>query len=534
MLGMASLSLTSCGDIADEITSIIYDRNFSPTDFVAGSIKEESAVLKWNPSQGATSYTIEVFQDDSLTFNGSPVQTIDNITATTYTLSNLMYDTKYSVRIKALTEGEETKTSKWNGCFFQTEAQQIFEDATQDDVKDTYVTLRWPAGEAVTTLQATSASGEVVTKALNADEIAAGTATLTGLKPETKYTVLLLNGEKQRGSKTFTTTIDLNGVTAFVKKGDDLTAVLNAAQAGDVIAVYGGTYDLNVDDEGKPGKVEIHNGISVKGVYPTDQPVIRGRFEIYGGATLAMTNVTFDGSANGGNGDQAFNYKDAVSYGGLNLQNCNIKGFLKGFMYVNVAAQIKDVTINNCVISDIKCDGGDMFDCRKGVINNFTMTNTTVYNSCAERDFIRFDDSSSAFAGQSSKVTVDHCTIDGVGKGKLNKGFLYVRFADNSITWTNNIISNTQQQYSNQKNTSLPTYANNVYYNAQSLTTVASDQTKSGLNFYVAADGTGAKNFSDGGGTTADPQYNNASAGDFTVGNATVKGMKVGDPRWVE
>ena len=32
MLGLATLALASCGDVADEITSIIYGRNFSPTN----------------------------------------------------------------------------------------------------------------------------------------------------------------------------------------------------------------------------------------------------------------------------------------------------------------------------------------------------------------------------------------------------------------------------------------------------------------------------------------------------------------------
>ena len=64
MLGLATLALASCGDVADEITSIVYGRNFSPTNLEARVVNRTNVRLTWTPVEGATSYNIEVFAND--------------------------------------------------------------------------------------------------------------------------------------------------------------------------------------------------------------------------------------------------------------------------------------------------------------------------------------------------------------------------------------------------------------------------------------------------------------------------------------
>ena len=70
VLGVGLLTLASCDDPMDELTSLVFDRVFSPVDLEARSISENSADLQWTPSEGAGTYTVEVFADDSLTFEG--------------------------------------------------------------------------------------------------------------------------------------------------------------------------------------------------------------------------------------------------------------------------------------------------------------------------------------------------------------------------------------------------------------------------------------------------------------------------------
>ena len=178
VLGLGLLSLASCDDPMDELTSLIYDRVFSPIDFEARSITENSVKLQWVKSEGADTYTIEIFADDSLTFEGEPVQTITDITEAQipYTVSNLVYDTKYSARIMAIDADDADRNSKWHGVYFRTAAQQIFNNIPESSISDRSVTVTWPAGEEVTRITVTDANtgAIVINKDLTAEEIAEG------------------------------------------------------------------------------------------------------------------------------------------------------------------------------------------------------------------------------------------------------------------------------------------------------------------------------------------------------------------------
>ena len=183
---------------------------------------------------------------------------------------------------------------------------------------------------------------------------------------------------------------------------------------------------------------------------------------------------------------------------------------------MNKAAKISNISITGCLISNIECDGGDMFDCRAGAILNINIANNTIWNSCKERDLVRYDDKSSNFAGVAPVITLDHNTIVGACNN-AGKRILYVRFKGNSINFTNNIVASTAGNFSNQKNTAEPTFDNNFYFEADGFVT-------SGANANAL--------FVDKSGTIADPKFKDAANGDFTIGNDNVKDKKAGDPRW--
>ena len=100
------------------------------------------------------------------------------------------------------------------------QAQQIFETPTENDIADRSVIMTWPAGEAATTVRVYVDDNLVKEQPVTADEVNEGKVVVTGLEPETAYTIRLYNGEKQRGSKDITTIADLNGAT-LVHEGDD-------------------------------------------------------------------------------------------------------------------------------------------------------------------------------------------------------------------------------------------------------------------------------------------------------------------------
>ena len=514
MFGLGTLALTSCDDAMDEITSIVLNRDFAPIGLEAKSATENSITLEWTKSHDNVTYTIELFADDSLTFEGTASNTYTDIEATKLKISGLVYDTKYSARVMTIDNDDPNRNSKWSNVFFRTSAQQIFETPTENDIADRSVIMTWPAGEAATTVRVYVDDNLVKEQPVTADEVNEGKVVVTDLEPETAYTIRLYNGEKQRGSKDITTIADLNGAT-LVHEGDDLRTLIEAANDGDVFALYGGTHIIpDSDTEGKASSVKVTKSITIKGIYPTNVPVIKGRFEIYDGASLDISQVVIDGIDNSTT-DQAFNFKTAeATYPRLRVENAEIKNFGKGVYYLNVAATVQELTFYNCLIHDIVCDGGDMFDCRKGRIDALNFQQCTIYNSCAARDFIRMDDASAL--GGTPTITVDHCTIDGCANG--GKRLLYVRYVGNVINWTNNIVTNTGAVWSNQSKTGVPQFQNNVYFNCAKLN-IADVEGKTNM-------------FADEAGKEADPQYKDAANGDFTVGNESVSKLGVGDPRW--
>ena len=518
MLGLATLALASCGDVADEITSVIYGRNFSPTDLEARVVNRTNVRLTWTPVANATSYNIEVFANDSLTFQGTPEKTITGVTndQIPYTVTGLFGQTQYSFRVQAITEGDDSRNSKWTGAYAKTESEQILYSVSDDDITATTVTLRWPAGQEADLITLNPGN---ITHTVTAAEVAAGVATVTGLQPETTYTAVLSRQGKTRGKVEFTTAIDLGGATA-VYPGDDLATVVAAAENGATLALFPGEYGIKTDEADFGGSFTVDKNLSIKSVRSADRAVIKGRIKI-DNASLDLYQVVLDGQ--GTDGGQCFDFTADGAVDHLTIEDCEIRNYTKGFYYINKAVKVNSITINNCLIHDIECSGGDFLDSRKGVFQTLTVTNSTIYNSAKERDVVRMDNVGD-FADVKPVIKFDHCTFANVGSGGANYRFFYVRHADNKITFTNNIVTDfcNKRGFANQKATDAdPKLENNYYWNTQNLLSLADGNTEA-ISWFDTA------------GKEVDPQFKNAAAGDFTVGNEDVKYYGIGDPRWTK
>ncbi len=326
-----------------------------------------------------------------------------------------------------------------------------------------------------------------------------------------------------------------------VTPSDDLQAVVNAANDGDILILSSGTYNLNptVDDGTgtlvSTGAVKIYKTITIKGDNITDQPVLLGRFEIYDGAGLTISQCVVDGSMNSTT-DQIFNYKlDAAptgtTFGALDIESCTITGRQdgKGLLFFNVQAIVESITFNDCIIYGIETVGGDFIDSRAGLPRQINLTNSTFYNVAQGRDFIRIDDKSENFPGQAGPVvTVDHCTLYNVGVyangAQPNYRLLYVRFLGNEIIFTNNLVVGTvnKRGFTNQYlSDAEPTLDNNYYFECENLTSP-------GLNADASI-----KWFDVNGTVLTETPFANA-APDFTLKEDCAPNFyKVGDPRWL-
>ena len=509
VLGLATVALASCSDVADEITSIVYNRNFSPTSVEAKVRNRTNIELSWNLGDGVTNYNVEVYANDSLTFAGSPVQSFsvapDEVPVL---IKGLEGETHYSFRVQA-TDGNASRDSKWSTAYAKTEAEQIFKNVAEEDIKGTSVTLRWTAGEKAATIVLTP--GDIVYNVTD-DDIAAGAATVTGLTPETEYTALLKSATgKTRGTITFKTGIDLADTDILVKAGDDIAAAIKDAPEGYRLIVEPGEYGIATEEAAFGGSITISKQLTIKGLRQNEHPVIKGRFKVE--APFAVDQVTLDGT--GTDGGQCFDFTADGEVESLTVTNSEVKNYTKGFFYINKAVLVNTITIDGNIISNIECDGGDLFDCRKGGYNKFDLKNNTIYNSAKGRDFVRMDDASKSITA-TPVITIDHNTIVGACNDAA-KRILYVRFAGNTINFTNNIVASSVGNFSNQAKTAEPTFSNNIYFEADG---------------YVTAGANANALFVDAAGTTLDPQFKDAANGDFTIGNDNVKDKKAGDPRW--
>lgn len=509
VLGLATVALASCSDVADEITSIVYNRNFSPTSVEAKVRNRTNIELSWNLGDGVTNYNVEVYANDSLTFAGSPVQSFsvapDEVPVL---IKGLEGETQYSFRVQA-TDGNASRDSKWSGAYAKTEAEQIFKNVAEEDIKGTSVTLRWTAGEQAATIVLTP--GDIVYN-VTADDIAAGAATVSGLTPETEYTALLKSATgKTRGTITFKTGIDLAETDILVKAGDDIAAAIKDAPEGYRLIVEPGEYGIATEEAAFGGSITISKQLTIKGLRQNEHPVIKGRFKVE--APFAVDQVTLDGT--GTDGGQCFDFTAEGEVESLTVTNSEVKNYTKGFFYINKAVLVNTITIDGNIISNIECDGGDLFDCRKGGYNKFDLKNNTIYNSAKGRDFVRMDDASKSIAA-TPVITIDHNTIVGACNDAA-KRILYVRFAGNTINFTNNIVASSAGNFSNQAKTAEPTFSNNIYFEADG---------------FVTAGANANALFVDAAGTILDPQFADAANGDFTIGNDNVKDKKAGDPRW--
>ena len=301
----------------------------------------------------------------------------------------------------------------------------------------------------------------------------------------------------------------------------------HAAYCGDVLALMPGTFAIAAAEDAayNNGSLKITKSITLRSAKSSDRAIIKGRITLENGASLDLNQVIIDATET--DGGQIFNFTAEGEFDHLNIQDCQIIGASgqKGFYYVNVAAAINNITINNCLIRDIECNGGDLFDCRKGYIKNFTLTNSTLWKCATSRDIFRYDDASGSFPGVAGpSFTVDHCTFVDCGNGNANYRFFYLRFAGNKITFKNNLVTgfNNKRGFTDQANTDqTPTLEGNYYWNCVNLTSLAEGNDQKVRWF-------------DTEGMTKDPKFADAANGDFTVTDEDIKFFRAGDPRWIK
>lgn len=512
-IGAVLFTAASCSDPDDELTSVEYDRLFSPTALEAKVQNKTNVRVSWEciSEKDASSYTIELFANDAdMACEGTATLSFDEVTENPYIITGLEGETTYSIRVKAV---GDTKESKWVVTTFETDAEQILENVTDDDITSKSVTLKWPAGSAVTSIAISG--GKTGTHNLSSEEIAAGAATITDLTYETEYTFTIMNGSKSRGKVTVTTLP--NYTPAY--PGDDLQAKIDAAEEGETIMLLpskDGSTNQYVYVDSETGaeitkELTISKNISIKclGTKPVEARI---KFVLDGATGFAVENITFTGVK-----DDAL-IKTSNCSGTITINNIEASGFGNFIVDPGVSAcTVNEFTVTNSYFHDM-CASKRFIDSQKKkcAIMVFNMKNCTVANSCSGSDFIRFDYNANA---KGMVINFENNTLYKIEA--TSKGLFYIRSnkagdKDFTANIKNNVFAEMGEKvyFSQDGKTDNLVFSNNNYYNTPSL--------------LANPDGGAGKVF-DTTGLLLNPGFKDAANGDFTITNETLVDKNIGN-----
>ena len=390
----------------------------------------------------------------------------------------------------------------------------------------TSLTLSWDQDPEVTHIFYTPRDGEQARYDLTADDIKAGSATVSGLTASTNYTVGLYFQSANRGELSLYTMPAFDDSEAVVSDLAGLQAAFADKAPKVRLTMDGSPYEL--------GQVDLLGDMEIYGEEAADgtRPVILGEVHIN---TAALDHFYSEGIEWNGNESEfgfAIQLKNGggrkdVQIGSITFKNSTLTGYSKGIMYEwGQNMTLNSYLVDGCTISNIPGSGGDGFDLRQATttLGNLTIQNSTIYNSF--RTFIRLD----ADVKVSGVITLQNNTIMGlctVDNSTNNRGVIGLRTAEaaGKVFVNDNIFLN-MTDFS-------------TIISASEANLGASDMSFAGNYFYNVAETFFNDKCSEsaaiaGGGSVlgSDPCYNSEGL-IFNITNSNVLSAGAGDPRWL-
>jgi hypothetical protein len=500
---LAGMFMFSCEGPAALPDDPEYDRLFSPTGVNAVITNYMHAAISWKNIEGANGYVVEIYKGEN------DLSETNLLLQKEVTENKIEFDgesdSKYTIRVKAVGEKAD---SKWYSNTFVTQVPDIFLAYQIGDIGVDFAVFRWePDITDIVKLVFIPSEGENIEKILEATELQAGEAKVEGLAPGMSYSVVLHTSERRISRR------DINTYprgTITVNNGDNLQQIITDAADSSVILCAPGEYLT-----GAP-TIKLDKSLTIMGYGADYKPLLHIQFQmITNAASLTLKDLELEGEAN--SVAYMLSVPDVATELGtiknITIDGCYMHNYERSiFANTKVAMHVNEFIINNCMVYHFGNGGNDFLDFRTGTCNNMTITNSTFFDAPTARDFFRQD----AVAGQKCKATIDHCTIYG-SSNTANRSILFVSYTDAELTFTNNIVANTQGNLTNKADTPQPVCSNNNYFEADAFIT-ATDAAKNKVD-----------NSSDK--KQVDPGFADAENGDFHISNASLKGI-VGDPRW--
>ena len=387
---LLAATLVSCTDKMDWDIDPTLDRCFSATSLSVDPTDTEAEVTfdaGMMKQYGAEKFEIQVtsatLADDEAWDNSDEVTTFEAENSP-YTITGLIGDTEYSLRMRALSS--KKTASRWvhytsnTKTTFKTKAEQIMNAVTNADRGEDFITVTWDASKTVTHLTVSDGTEEEGqeprTIILTDEEKAAGKYTLTGLTPSTNYTFTIYYNDSKRGSVTASTAVAMPSGDEKVELDPSITTINN-----DVIA------DIVIAAQEKTGKTNV--AITI-GLQPGQTYTMVSTAEDGTDANVKIpegASVTFFGLS--GDSKPVLSWKKCLDISGshayIRFQNVSMKD--KGCQYLinqDKDASVDEIAFTDCTFSDFE---SSVFRTKSGVVSvgkilvdNCVMTNMSTGN----------------------------------------------------------------------------------------------------------------------------------------------------------
>ncbi|MFD2033837.1 DUF5123 domain-containing protein [Belliella marina] len=521
-LVLSTIIYSGCRDL-DEFS---LDTISSPTDLEITK-DGRNATLSWtqSPDTRIDSYEVQLGTDSEF----SSILSIDTIAVSekSFLFENLESEQTYAARVRALNPDPLTNSYYSSISFTSNEIENIFRILTNEHIGVGQVLLRWnePSEGSVTRVTLTPIEdGDQITVELTQEEIVSREVRVEGLsESRVEYVAEIFDGEINRGELRFFS-LDINAaITVDGESYINLQAAIDAASSGSIIRVGASAYDFSglqngtITINGKSLTIEAATEGSIKPDIKIRNFDLRGNVGYLRIKGIKIQSISkAENSANTDYNKHIFGVSYVTEQFSLEITDCELTGAESGLVFsqgVGAASApepipgtgIFGVTIENSLLFGFGNAGGDFIDFRSGSVSGVVVKNSTVWNSA--RALLRADPDV-IFTGTNGFL-LENVTIDNFCNGGR---FVDVRTEGKTVV-RNSIISNKASNQGNrmQNGASLEIHNSNLF-------------------------GTNINNVTAGATLTdridLDPQYGNAVNGDFTVNNATVKALSIGDPRW--
>lgn len=435
-----------CADLDMDYAAPDDMKRFRPVTLSATN-GETAVTLTWPESlftdPGEVDYTVQV-ATDSL-FSSVLAEKTTEETTMQFTDDELEIKVDYFARVRA--NGiNNAQNSEWVRTMtaFQITGEQIFLPTFDNEIGATTVLLRWRPQSNPTRIVLIDQDENVTEYLLTQEDRQAASVILEGLNPLTEYIAEIFEGTRTKGTTSFVTK-EPSIYDILVAPGDNLRAIIEAAEDGMMIGLQPGTYDL-VDDSGAFANLRIIGKTIILQSVSGDPSDTKVNFKEItfseNGAGIEVHGITFDGGP--GNGDYFLNFTGgATAFSRVVVDNAVVLNARVSFMRANRAGnnehKIDLIKVNNSILRNHLVANYHVFHLDKLEFREIEITNST-FNSLGSRGFIGW--ATNLTMPFIPKITVNNVTINGLGSSNRNDTLLDCNNNLVEFSMTNSIIMN--------------------------------------------------------------------------------------------